>query len=232
MYNCKNYLSNSACALKSLPENKILEFTSMIMNNFEGTNPNRLNFYSQHKRLFYHLVCLVLFSISSLGFSQPLSPTLSSALSQMGMVPFTDNVQSASFNLEDPMGNQVSLSDFSGQVVMINFWATWCGPCRTEMPSMQRMYDSFRDRNFVLLAVNSRENRTVVNQFIQEFGYTFPVVLDTNGRVSFQYGVRSIPLTYVVDPNGRIIAGKPGAQEWDTRRIYEGLRQVLAYYGL
>lgn len=164
-------------------------------------------------------------------YGQTLSPQLTSALNQMGMVPFTDAVQSATFDLQDHEGNPVSLSDFNGQIVMINFWATWCGPCRTEMPSMQRMYDSFRDRGFVMLAVNSRENPRVVAQFIDEFGYTFPVALDLNGRVSFQYGVRSIPLTYLIDPDGRIIAGKPGAQEWDTPRIFQGIDQVLQIYG-
>ena len=179
------------------------------------------------------LVCLwiLLLVTPAVIHAQPLSPRLSTALNQMGMVPFTDHVQSASFDLQDHNGNPVSLSDFSGQMVMVNFWATWCGPCRIEMPSMQRMYDSFRDRGFVLLAVNTRETPRVVAQFMEEFGYTFPIALDVNGRVSFQYGVRSIPLTYLIDPAGRIIAGKPGAQEWDGPRIFQGLDQVLQIYG-
>jgi peroxiredoxin len=174
---------------------------------------------------------ILLIFVPAISYGQALTPGLTTALNQMGMVPFTDHVQSATFDLQDHNGNPVSLSDFSGQVVMVNFWATWCGPCRTEMPSMQRMYNSFRDRGFVMLAVNSRENPRVVAQFIEEFGYTFPVALDINGRVSFQYGVRSIPLTYLIDPTGRIIAGKPGAQEWDAPRIFQGLDQVLQIYG-
>ncbi|MCB9491582.1 MAG: TlpA family protein disulfide reductase [Dehalococcoidia bacterium] len=101
--------------------------------------------------------------------------------------------------VESGSGKRVSLSDFRGQPVVLNFWATWCVPCRTEMPDLQAAYDS---EDVVVLAVNWQETESVVQGFLDEFGITFPTALDSEGRVREFYGVVGLPATFFIDPDG------------------------------
>jgi thiol-disulfide isomerase/thioredoxin len=105
-------------------------------------------------------------------------------------------------NLE---GTETSLAGFAGQPVMINFWAVWCGFCRVELPEMQRVYEAYKDRGFVILAVDVQEERLLVQGFADELGLTFPVLLDTKGEVTRSYRVRGLPTSYFVDQNGVIL---------------------------
>jgi thiol-disulfide isomerase/thioredoxin len=146
------------------------------------------------------------------------------------MIPFNDLVMSVDFSLPGLDGQEYGLKSYPDSLVMLNFWATWCGPCRTEMPSMQALYDDYGSRGLELIAINQREPLSMVQDFMDEFGYTFPVLLDGPGVIGFQYGVRSIPLTYLITPDGRIIAGKPGAQDWNTPKVREALGVLLDYY--
>jgi thiol-disulfide isomerase/thioredoxin len=125
------------------------------------------------------------------------------------------------FELEDLNGNKVRLSDFKGKIVFLNFWATWCPPCRHEMPFMQELYEKYKD-DLVILAVNpsGTENRGMgdsqkaeetVRQFIEEEGYTFPVLLDRDDSVWGMYRQRGIPANYMIDREGIIKYLKPGA---------------------
>ncbi|MFO7916860.1 MAG: TlpA disulfide reductase family protein, partial [Anaerolineae bacterium] len=100
--------------------------------------------------------------------------------------------------------NQVSLSDFRGQVVMLNFWASWCGPCRIEIPHMIELYQEKRDQNFEIVAVNLRENPNRVEDFAQELKMPFPVLLDQKGRVGAAYYVQGIPTSVFIDEEGVI----------------------------
>ncbi len=108
------------------------------------------------------------------------------------------------FTLNDFAGAAVTLSGFKGQVVLINFWATWCGPCQVEMPAIQRRYDAFKDQGFVVLAVNVDEPITEVGAFIHALDLTFPVLLDPGAAVNDLYRVRGLPTSYIVDREGII----------------------------
>jgi peroxiredoxin len=108
------------------------------------------------------------------------------------------------FSLQDLSGNAVTLSSFKGQVVLINFWATWCGPCRIEMPAIEQRYAAHKDRGFVVLAVNLDEPQADVSAFAESFGLTFPVLLDPGARVNDLYRVRGYPTTLIVDREGMI----------------------------
>jgi thiol-disulfide isomerase/thioredoxin len=101
-------------------------------------------------------------------------------------------------------GDQVTLSDLRGKAVMLNFWATWCGPCRIEIPHMIELYDEYRDSGFEILAVNLRENPAQVQAFTEQLGMSFPVALDTNGQAGAAYYVRAIPTTFFLDSDGVI----------------------------
>src|SRR6266487_3688850 len=102
-------------------------------------------------------------------------------------------------NLE---GHEVKLSDFRGKVVLVNFWATWCKPCKEEMPAMQASYDKLRDEGFVVLAVNELEDTEKVAEHIRVHRHTFPVVMDHSNRVANRYGVVGLPASFLIDRQG------------------------------
>jgi peroxiredoxin len=108
------------------------------------------------------------------------------------------------FTLVNLEGENVSLSDFHGQPVLINLWATWCGPCRIEMPTIQSRFEEYRDEGFIVLAVNFDEPRGDVQSFRDEFGLTFQILLDPGAEVQKLYRTRSYPSTFFVDRNGVI----------------------------
>jgi peroxiredoxin len=107
------------------------------------------------------------------------------------------------FELQSLSGEHIKLSDFHGRTVLINFWATWCGPCRLEMPAIQSRYERYGDE-LVVLAVNFDEEAPLVQQFTDELGLTFPVLLDPGGEVQRLYRVRGYPTTVFVDADGLI----------------------------
>ena len=162
--------------------------------------------------------------------AQQLPLTVQNALKNLSIIPFVDPVQSANFELPSWNGGNLSLLGDGDKLVMLNFWATWCGPCRSEMPSMQSLYDDFAGKGLEILAVNQLEARDLVADFMQEFRYTYPALLDQNGRISYQYGVRSIPTTYLIAPNGRIIGGKVGAHDWNTPEARIAWQTLIDYY--
>src|SRR5438105_3434522 len=104
--------------------------------------------------------------------------------------------------LKDLQGRDVKLSDLRGKVVLVNFWATWCKPCKEEMPAMQASYDKLRDKGFVVLAVNELEDTARVAEHIRTHGHTFEVVMDHNNQVANIYGVVGLPASFLIDPQG------------------------------
>jgi peroxiredoxin len=113
-------------------------------------------------------------------------------------------MQVEDFQLSDLDGNQQSLSQYRGKIVLLNFWATWCRPCTTEMPAMQATYDKLRDKGFVVLAVNELEDDTKVREHIAQYGHTFPVLMDRDNKVANQFGVFGLPVSVFIDQQGRV----------------------------
>lgn len=104
--------------------------------------------------------------------------------------------------LKDLQGRELKLSDLRGKVVLLNFWATWCKPCKEEMPAMQKGYDKLRDHGLVVLAVNELEDVERVVEHIRTHGHTFPVVMDHDNHVANRYGVVALPASFLVDRQG------------------------------
>jgi thiol-disulfide isomerase/thioredoxin len=132
----------------------------------------------------------------------------------------------ADFALRDLSGNTVTLSGYRGNLVLLNFWATWCGPCREEMPSMERLYRQVRGQGFTMLAVNEKESVAQVANFMRSYGLSFPALLDVDGRVSSAYRVWGLPTTYLIDAAGRLIGMKSGPRDWASREVMEVVRKL------
>ena len=129
--------------------------------------------------------------------------------------------------LQGTEGETQRLSDLKGKVVFLNFWATWCGPCRNEMPSMESLYNRYRDRGLEILAVNCQENESDVTAFMRNNRLSFPTALDTDGKISGSYGIQAIPTTFLVDREGNIILRMVGSINWDTQEIHAALEALL-----
>lgn len=108
------------------------------------------------------------------------------------------------FQLESLDGGQVSLRDMRGQVVLINFWASWCDPCRAEFPDIQAVYEARKDEGFTVLGVNSHETWGAIEPFVEAMGVSFPILLDESGRVAKTYRLVGLPMSVLVDQEGII----------------------------
>jgi len=108
------------------------------------------------------------------------------------------------FTLKSREGKDISLASFKGQVVLLNFWATWCGPCREEMPQLNRLYEKYRASGFVLLGVNVDDDTSKAAEVAKKLGLTFPVLLDTDKKVSKLYDLSTMPSTVIIDRDGKV----------------------------
>jgi peroxiredoxin len=108
------------------------------------------------------------------------------------------------FTLKDINGKEIKLSSLKGKAVMVNFWATWCNPCREEMPDLQQSYEENKDKGFIILGINIKESESKVSQFVDSYKITYPVLLDIDGSVSTLYQVFGVPMSYFIDRNGLI----------------------------
>ena len=132
------------------------------------------------------------------------------------------------FALASLAGGTVKLSDYRGRVVFLNFWATWCPPCRSEMPSMERLYQKLRAKGLEIVAVDLQEPKDTVRRFAKDNGLTFTVLLDANGAVGGAWSAQSIPTTYLIDRTGGILARAIGAREWDSPDMVALFDAILA----
>lgn len=147
-------------------------------------------------------------------------------LRNLGFIVQEGLVAAPDFTTEDAAGNRVSSRSFRGRVVLLNFWATWCPPCRLEMPSMERLYGEFRSRGLEIVAVNFMEPRELVQDFAREQNLTYPMLLDRRSDIAEQYGVLRLPETVVIGRGGELIAKTTGYKDWykeDVRELVSAL---------
>ena len=133
------------------------------------------------------------------------------------------------FTLADLQGQVIRLSDLRGQVVLLNFWATWCPPCRAEMPSMQALYQKYREQGLAILAISSDvEGKDRVAPFIEKRGFSFPVLVDPRNVVGTRVRVGGIPTSYLLDKQGRVVGRDVGARNWNSAKMRRRIDQLLA----
>ena len=123
-------------------------------------------------------------------------------------------------------GNSITVNDFTGNISFLNFWATWCPPCRAEMPSIERLYKQMSGKNFRIIAVNAGEHRSQVASFIEKNKYTFPIYLDESNALSSIFAARGLPSTYLVNKEGKVIAVRIGAMEYDQAELIKLLKEL------
>ncbi len=125
-------------------------------------------------------------------------------------------------------GSPIRLGDFKGQVIFLNFWATWCPPCREEMPSMERLYRRFKAKGFTVLALSiDSRGEEVVGPFVKSLGLTFPVGLDPRMTVADEYRMAGLPTSILIDARGAIVAVAVGPRDWDTRAAHQVIETLL-----
>jgi len=144
-----------------------------------------------------------------------------------GLTQLPDRPQAPDFVLADIDGNQYRLSDYRGQVVIVNFWATWCPPCRAEMPSMQRAWQQLEKEGILMLGINVGEDEDTIFQFTANYPVEFPLLMDQDSRVINQWPVRGLPTTFVVSPAGKITYRAIGGREWDDPDLLAMVRALM-----
>lgn len=131
------------------------------------------------------------------------------------------------FTLPDPDGETLKLSGLRGKAVIINFWATWCPPCRAEMPSLQRAWNALKDSGGHVLAIHVGGDADQVWDFMARDQLDFPVAIDGDSKVINQWPVKGLPTTFIVAPDGRIAYRAIGGREWDDPEILEAVRALV-----
>ncbi len=144
-----------------------------------------------------------------------------------GLMALREPTKTVDFELRNIAGDRVSLSSFEGRVVVLNFWASWCGPCRSEIPSMQALYEELEPKGFEIVAINLQEPLSTVAPFVEEYGMSFTVLLDSSGEIGGTYGASSIPTTYIIDRKGFAVSGVIGSIRWDTPQMRAYLSTLL-----
>jgi peroxiredoxin len=148
-------------------------------------------------------------------------------MTALGILQFDEKLKAPNFIIQDLNGRTVSLEDYRGKIVFLNFWATWCPPCLLEMPSMEKLHIQFKNEDFVILAIDLQEDPEQVRSFKERFQLNFPILLDSDASVAAAYGIMSIPTTYLVDRDGYLVGGALGPRDWASNDAVALIRQLM-----
>lgn len=175
------------------------------------------------------VMCLVVLAGSAESFFHkkklPVSPT--DHFKKLGIEKPEKLLRAPDFTLEDLAGRRPGLRDFRGNVIFLNFWATWCVPCRQEMPTMEKLHRELKRQGLEVVAINVQERKKEVRKFIDELGLTFTVLLDKEGKVSEEYGAWAIPLSYFINRKGEFVGKVSGYRKWDGQEAAAFFRELL-----
>ena len=163
------------------------------------------------------------------------SENIDTLMRAMEVQQFQKKVVAPNFKLKNLNGKTVSLKDFRGKFILLNFMATWCMWCRKEMPHLQKLHDRFKDKDFVIIAVFSDRDKAKAVAFIKKSGYTFTensdtynsALLDPTGRVSSQYRITGTPTTYLIDKSGNAFAIAQGYRDWSTKEAFTLIENLI-----
>jgi thiol-disulfide isomerase/thioredoxin len=171
---------------------------------------------------------LLLFSFVLYADPMDLPANVQDSFRKAGLTLLREKRQIRDFTLKTIDGKSLTLSQLKGKVVFLNFWATWCPPCRTEMPSMEILYQRYKDKGLEFVAVDIMESGAEVSGFLRDNSYSFPIALDASGNVSSSYGIQAVPATFIIDRDSKIIFSAVGARSWNTPAIFTAFERLLA----
>lgn len=176
------------------------------------------------KRLW--VLFLMLFLVLAIGSLAQAQKSAGSATLQV-LSPMPEKPQAPEFTLKDTNGKEHSLAAYRGKVVVVNFWAVWCLPCRKEMPSMQRAWEKVRDQEVVMLAVNWGDNLESIGKFTDSLPpMDFPLLVGGDEAMTQAWSVRGLPTTYVINPEGQMVYKLVGETEWDKPELLDKVLEL------
>ncbi|NWG02581.1 MAG: TlpA family protein disulfide reductase [Syntrophaceae bacterium] len=153
-------------------------------------------------------------------FHLPLQGAEEDLLSAIKMIPIKGDQKTPYFSLKDLEGKKVELKQFKGKVIFLNFWATWCSPCKEEMPSLEVLHQKFKGKKFVLLAIAvDYGGIKPVKEFIHKYAYTFTVLIDSKGETLERFKVKGIPATFLIDKRGFMVGKAIGPRDWKSPEV-------------
>lgn len=160
-------------------------------------------------------------SVQNISSSNKTSPLENSDNKSTSInLAISTKTKASDFKLKDLNGKEVSLKDFRGKKVLLNFWATWCPPCKAEMPDIEKFYQETVNSDLVILSVNLGEDNQTVGSFIDKNNYNFNILLDSNQEVAIKYNIISIPTSFFIDKDGNIVSKKVGSMTLEEMRSY------------
>lgn len=157
----------------------------------------------------------------------PRSSWAKTPLQVIGAIPYPSKTEAPNFALRTLQGKKMSLKSLRGKMVFLNFWATWCRPCRDEMPTMEKLYRELSGASFAMVAVNVEDSPRKVEAFRKELGLTYPVWLDRKGKVGLLYGAWGLPNTYLIAADGTVIGRVIGPRDWSAPRVVAAVKSLL-----
>ncbi len=160
------------------------------------------------------LCAVLLYSLFSVVSAE--AGTGADPMQALGLTAPNEAVAAPEFSLSDLTGKKVQLKAYRGRLVFLNFFATWCGPCREEMPGMERLFRTHQESGFVVVAVNMAERAKTVRPFVEQLKLSFPIALDADGTVARDYGVRALPVSFLVGRDGKIRWRAIGGRDWES----------------
>jgi peroxiredoxin len=152
----------------------------------------------------------------------------SGLFSKVGIQSIRDKKKAPHFCLDELNGGKVQLNALKGKIVFLNFWATWCGPCKEEMPSMEALYQHYKERDFLFLTISvDYGGPEPVRKFIEKHRYRFPVLFDPEGKTLDLFEISEIPATFIIDKKGKMIGRVMGPRNWSSPEVFSLIDQML-----
>ena len=148
-------------------------------------------------------------------------------LKSLKITPPSIWIEAHDFKGELNDGSIINLKDYHHRFVLLNFWATWCVPCLKEMPDLEKAYQHMGSKKLIVLAVGMGENKSSISSFAKKYEFTFPMIADSSLEIARLYGVESIPITYLINPEGVIIGRALGIRDWASPELIEFMDSKL-----
>ena len=178
-------------------------------------------------RLFFWLWLLVLVTPSANSKQALLAGEERKLLNSLRITPATAWIEAHNFAGKLPDEKTVNLKDYRGRFILLNFWATWCSPCLKEMPDFEKAYQQMGQEKLIVLAVGMGEDTKKISKFAEKYGFTFPMVADPKMEITNLYGVKNIPVTYLIDPEGVVLGRALGIRDWANPDLLAFIKSKL-----